>query len=452
MSKYDSSLIEHSVQKLLRRYFPDETPFFVLGVSGGVDSMSLLYIFKKLGIDALVSHVNYQKRGEASDKDAELVEGFASAWDFECHVSTLDVPEDEGINFQQWARQKRYDIYRGLVHEYDADGIAVAHHEDDQVETILQKLFRGAGLASWSSMEVWDGEVFRPYLHISRSQIEEYAGQEAIPYRTDESNLKSGYARNFLRNEWLQQLKQFFPGWKKNVLRIVEQAKNYEDAVKWIAGQVTEGRSIRREAYHTLEPGLQRALILWLAKQQNPELTISQNSLWELSELKNLQTGQEITLTPKLSVMRDRDCYVLTGGAEKSSEPLVIERFELESDVLQTDELIISLQTHKNPDFETTLFVDADKIAWPVTLRPWRAGDRFQPLGMEGHQLVADHLTNRKVSAAHKGEALVMESFEETICAIIFPPIKNQAPPGSISEQVKCDSNTAQSIQIKYRS
>jgi len=451
MSKSDSSLIEHTVQKSLRRYFPQGTPFFILGVSGGVDSMSLLYIFKKFGIDALVSHVNYQKRAEASDKDAELVEGFASAWGFECHVATLDAPEEEGINFQQWARQKRYDIYRNLADEYDAGGIAVAHHEDDQVETILQKLFRGAGLASWSGMEVWDGEVFRPYLHISRSQIEEYAEQEAVPFRTDESNLESGYARNFLRNEWLHQLKQFFPGWKKNVLRIADQAQNYEEAVKWIAGQITDSQGIRRKAYHTLEPGLRRALILWLAKQQNPELTISQNSLRELSELRNLQTGQEITLTPNLSVMRDRDYYVLAESSETSMEPMTIERFELESNVLQTDELIISLQPHKSPDFETALYLDADKITWPLTLRSWRAGDRFQPLGMEGHQLVADHLTNRKISAAHKSEALVMESFEETICAIIFPPIKNQAPPGSISEQVKCDSNTAQSIEIKYR-
>ncbi len=95
--------------------------------------------------------------------------------------------------------------------------------------------------------------------------------------------------------------------------------------------------------------------------------------------------------------------------------------------------------------------MDADKMSWPVTVRTWQSGDRFQPLGMKGHQKIADHLTDRKVSAAHKEKALVIESFEETICALIFVPIKKQLPPGTISEQVKCDARTNHCFEIKYR-
>jgi tRNA(Ile)-lysidine synthase len=451
MSKSDFLPIESIVQKKLAKHFPDQAPpFFVIGVSGGMDSMSLLYIFKRLEISGLVVHINYQKRGEASDKDAELVEQMAFEWGFDCQTISVDATEAKDQNFQQWARDMRYGIFRDLAKEHSAEGIAVAHHEDDQIETILQKIFRGAGLTSWTAMDVWDDTIFRPFLDISRAQIEKYVEDKAIPYRTDESNFESDFARNFLRNEWLERLTDFFPGWKQNVLRVNEQAGNYEKAIEWISYQMTSEQGIDRKAFHLLVQNVQKALILYLLKQREPGIEISHDSLQQIEDLGDLQTGKAIQLTGCFSVLRDRDHYCIVENDSDDFPPLFLQFDQLKNSPFQDNNLKLSVEQFDQPDFEKALYLDTEKISWPIKLRRWKSGDRFQPLGMEGHQQVSDHLTNRKVSAAKKDKALVIETFEEKICAVIFPPIKNQMSIGTIAEQVKCDLNTKNCLKIQH--
>lgn len=450
MSKSELSPIEAAVQSNISQYF-ESSPHFIVAVSGGMDSVCLLHTFKELEISGLVAHINYQKRGEASDKDADLVEQLAFEWGFESHIATADPSDAEGENFQQWARDFRYDVFRNLTKEHSADGVAVAHHEDDQVETILQKIFRGAGLASWSGMQAWDGELFRPLLEISRAQIEQYVEKKDLPYRTDESNLESDFARNFLRNEWLPKLSNFFPGWKSNIHQVNEQAQNYEQAIAWIADRVRDEQGIKREEFHSLQPGVQKAVILHLLKRKDPGLEISKDHLYRVEELSDLQTGKTIDFNSQLSVVRDRGHYVLHKNTDPGFEEVIIHQKELKNSSIKIGSLEISEEVWNNPDFGNALYLDVSKVSWPITLRRWEHGDRFQPLGMEGHQQVSDHLTNRKINAAHKEKALVLESFEETICAIIFPPIKIQTPPGTISDQVKCDADTKRCLKVIFR-
>lgn len=449
MSKSTLSRIEKTVAEAVESYF-DSSPFFVVAVSGGVDSMCLLQAFHRLDISAVVAHVNYQKRGNASDKDARLVAKMSKKWGFEYELLKGDPQEAVDKNFQQWARDVRYRFFRHLVAKYDADGIALAHHKDDQVETVLQKLFRGAGMASWSGMDIWDGELFRPLLGISRNQIEAYADENDIPYRTDESNLENDFARNFLRNEWTDRLASFFPGWEGNILRMGEEAENYRSALQWIAQQITDQRKINKQAFDKLDPGLQRALVLHILKKEAPEIYISRQNLMRVNELSDLQTGKAIQLSSEYSIIRDREYYVLVKKQNKGFEVQELQQDELKVSPISIGEVELLVTPYSNPDFGKELYLDVDKISWPIRVRKWGIADRLQPLGMDGHQTVAEHLTNRKVSAAHKDEVLVIESFEETICAIIFPPIKNQSPPGTISELVKCDGSTKDCLRIKY--
>ncbi|WP_171032961.1 tRNA lysidine(34) synthetase TilS [Fodinibius saliphilus] len=452
MNRSDLLLIEKKVETQIARYFDkDKLPFFIVAVSGGVDSMCLLYILKRLGVKGLVAHVNYQKRGKESDKDAELVEQMAFEWGYDCQTVEVDPVNAEGENFQQWARQLRYQVFEGLCHEYNADGIAVAHHEDDQVETILQKIFRGAGLGSWIGMGKWDGKLFRPLLDFSRKQIEEYANSRCVPFRTDASNLDTDFARNLLRNEWLRKLEEFFPGWKKNVLRIREQAENYSDSIAWIADRVTNSKGIKREDFHSLALGLQKAVILFLLKKKDSSLQVSRKNLKRIENLVSLQTGKRVEFTPSYSIIRDRDYYVLTGSDKEDFKPIVIQKDALTDGRVRNKNFSLQLIEEIDPGFKKGLYLDADKIQWPITIRSWQAGDVIQPLGMEGHQKVADHLTNRKVRASQKEKTVVIESFEETICAIIFTPIKKQSVTGTISEQFKCDADTKECLLITNR-
>ncbi|MDR8394057.1 tRNA lysidine(34) synthetase TilS [Aliifodinibius sp. S!AR15-10] len=451
MSKSDLSSIENRVAQHLATYFAGESPSFVAGVSGGPDSMALLYILKRLEVEVVVVHVNYQKRGEASEKDQELVEQMSDRWGFDCHTVRLDPAEAEGQNFQQWARKRRYQVFRELQNEYGSDGIAIAHHQDDQVETVLQKLFRGAGLASWSAMSVWEPPLFRPLLDTTQKQVMDYIEERAIPYRTDRSNLENDFARNLLRNEWLDKMGDFFPGWRKNVLRLPQQAELFTEALTCLEEQVTDNRDrINLTALGELSIGLQKALILHMLKGFDPDIEVTTGALDQLEDLASLQTGKSIQLTEHYSLLNDRNWLKFVYEQPDSLTLIKIREEDLKKKPFSFDGLRFSVQEFVDPDYENTLYLDLEKITWPLSLRRWKAGDAFQPFGMVGHQNVSDHLTNRKISAAEKRKALVLESFEETIAAVIFPPIEKITPPGTISEFVKCDQETSECLVISW--
>lgn len=444
MSKSDLLPIEQSVQSYLATYFPSSaTPSFVIGVSGGADSMCLLHVLHLLGVDFQIVHVNYQKRGPASDKDAELVQSAADELNVACEIIAVEPEEAADANFQQWARDVRYNAFQIKAQNIGATGIATAHHQDDQLETILQKIFRGGGFASWSAMDVWDGQLFRPLLTISRQQIEEYCQKKSIPYRDDATNFQSNYARNFLRNEWLPELEDHFPGWRTNILRVKEQAEVFSESLKFVLKNISDDKNrIRRKDFLQLPEKLQKSVLLYYANGVDADAEISRSSLNELWKVGQLQTGKAIQLTDHLELMRDREHLKLVVNSTDTTTHLELQKEHLQDGATSLNGLKMALQPYQNPDFEHKLYLDSESIAWPLRLRQWRSGDRFQPLGMEGHQTVADHLTNRKISAAAKDRALVVESFEETICAVIFPPIENRVPPGTISESAKCSPST----------
>lgn len=444
--------IEKQVGKALESYFQDSDPLFIIGVSGGVDSMSLLHVFYRLKVRALVVHVNYGKRGVESDKDAELVEQMAFEWGYDCHSVKADYDSearDEG-NFQQWARNLRYEIFRALQAEHNARGIAVGHHEDDLIETILQKIFRGAGLESWSAMQVWNKELFRPLIHVTGRQIEQYAEKNSVPFRTDRSNLRSDFARNFLRNEWLEGLENYFPGWRDNILRIPDQADLFGQALEELAEDIIiDENRIDREKFLELRRELRSALLLHLLKDTRPGLSISHDALNELSELESLQTGKSIQLASDLFIMRNRTSFDLMAGGTKESRECLIQKKAIEAGVVSVHRLAFRLDSFDNIDYAQGLHLDIGSLEWPLKLRSWEEGDRFQPLGMKGRQNVSDHLTNRKISASRKKEALVLETFDGIICAVIFPPDKKYARPGTISEQFKCGEHTQKCLIVK---
>lgn len=424
---------------------------FVLGVSGGIDSTCLLHIFANLDIKVIAVHINYKTRGEASKKDADFVGQTCKQLNVENRVFEIDSKDASYSNFQAWARKVRYDCFEKVAREANATGIAVAHNEDDQVETILQKIFRGSGLAGWAAMQIWDGRLFRPLLNISRKEIEQYCKENNIDYRVDSSNLENKYARNFLRNEWLPQLAQHFPGWRTNILRAADQAEVFKSALEYIFQDIgVSENEVERNSFLALPLPLQKSLLLLFVQKADPDVSLSKDALRELPKLKKLQTGKKIQLADALYLMRDRNVFKLMPDENHTGKSLEIRIEQLTKGPITYENLELSMWRFEKPDFANTLYLDAEKLRWPLHLRSWREGDKIQPLGMTGHQTVADHLTNRKIGAAEKPKAMVVEDFEETIAAVIFPSAK-KAEPGTISELFKCTASTDQTLIIKNR-
>lgn len=404
--------------------------------------MALMYLFHQLDVQSLIVHVNYSKRGQASDRDQELVEEMAFEWGFDCHSLQLDLPPAETGNFQNWARNQRYQIFKALKEEIHAQAIVTAHHQDDQLETILQKLLRGSGASAWKGMEIWNGELFRPLLPFPKQMILEYCNKENIPFRTDETNLTSEFARNFIRHELTARLDKFFPGWKQNILALPQRARVTDEALQHLVLNSSDGNALEVKALEKFSEELQMAVIKRFLENHGVE-GISKGQLDELRKALDLETGKYVELEEQMRLVRDRNHLILDFSRKPFSEK-TLTRKQLDSGISAGFVTLRIVASRQNPD----LYMDADKMDFPLVLRQWQAGDRFVPFGMSGSQNVSDHLTNRKVSAALKQKALVLCGSDGTIYALFSP----EGQGGSISELVRCTEQTVNFLTVNFKS
>ncbi len=444
MNKFVSKSIEESVQSSLIN-LANSSPFLILGVSGGPDSMALLYALFKLKAKVFVVHINYALRGESSDLDQELVEGMSASWGFECCSVKLDSKKGNR-NFQNWARKERYRIFRKLKKELKADAILTAHHQDDQVETILQKIFRGGSPKTWQGLSIWDGELLRPLLSFRKKEILAYCKEEAIPFRIDESNLESTYARNFLRHEFSETMDKFFPGWKENILRLQEKGRITESAVNHIYDNLRKDSALDLVGFSELAEELKASILKKYIEDQIPDVKLSKGLLLELEKIETLQSGVSINIDEEYALLRGRSVISISSKKDSGSPERNLYREEVEVGVSVKN---FTFEIQENQDRSPNLSIDSESLEWPLTVRNWKNGDRFRPFGMNGSQKISDHLTNRKIPSAKKEKALILSGADGTIYAIIFPEEGINKEIGSISEIAKCTETTKDFLTIK---
>ena len=448
MSKFESALAVREFRKQLKNCFPESTPHFICGASGGVDSMCLLYLLHRFGLHATVVHINYGMRGRESDKDQELVEQMANLWRFESVSAKFEPGERDQNNFQAWARDVRYRVFRDLMDETGADYIITAHHRDDQVETILQKIFRGAGLSNWKGMNVLDGDLFRPLLEVPKDEITEFAKANEIPFREDQSNLEATYARNVIRLKLAPELDTFFPGWSDNILKISQRAEEAERLTGEILRRVSEGEGIlNREKYLELDSGIRPVILAEFIRRSVQDGRISGGIKEIAVDLVKLESGGELSLPEGLQLVRDRERIVLKHPG-RETEKQVITIYSTDQLPFQLDGGKISVDKWDGNFSRQELVSDLKAISFPLKIRRWCDGDRIIPLGMNGSKLVSDLLTDHKISSVQKRDAKVVESFDGNLCAVIFPHITANGLPGVIADPVKCTDQTKQVLKL----
>lgn len=448
MSKFELSPIVTEFKKQHSANVKKECSL-IAGVSGGPDSMALLYLLHRFDANCTVVHCNYGLRGEASDKDQELVEKMSGLWGFDCVSVRLEQDDGSEGNFQQWARNRRYQVFYDLMREVKADYIATAHHKDDQVETILQKILRGSGMSSWKGMSVLEDNLYRPLLNISKKEILSFVQKFNVPFRMDGSNEESTYARNFLRHSWVPQLEKLFPGWDSNILKLPARAEEFKKMVDYILNDVAvEGEALNFKKFSDLDAVLQPVILHSFITKLDPEANISSRFLRNISDLSNLQTGGEVRVTDEITLKRDREFLILAGRHRQANsfESIVINELDHSFEFAGFSFSRNQKPTNFNP---SELSLDLGKLTFPIKIRLWEKGDEIQPLGMKGTQQVADHLTNRKISSIEKKQALVLQSFDGTIHAVIFPHELENSQIGTISEKAKCDDSTETTLCIR---
>lgn len=371
----------------------------LLAVSGGLDSMVLVHLFQQLNYEIVVLHCNFQLRGLESFEDQQFIQEYSNTNAIPFVFTQFDTEAfaaDFKVSIQVAARELRYSWFYEQLAIQKGDFILTAHHADDNLETFLINLSRGTGLEGLTGIPAQNEKVIRPLLSFSRQQIEEYASVNKLKWREDSSNASDKYLRNKIRHHLVPLLKElnpnFMSSFEKTQSFLSEAQELVDDAAIMVYQQVAreEGEDIYFDLVRLLQlPNYSSYLYQWLKE-------FGFTAWDDIYELVTSQSGKQV-LAPYFRLIKDRDCLILSPlQSQENQQEFEIE--SIESKVKFPLNLDFSTVSKIGVASDSTIFVDQDKLVFPLTLRHWNEGDVFQPFGMEGK--------SKKVSKLFKDEKL----------------------------------------------
>ncbi len=396
----------------------------LLTVSGGVDSMVMLSLFRRNGYEVGIAHCNFQLRGAESDEDELLVAEEAARQGVVCYnrrFDTLAEMERTGESMEMAARRLRYAWFEELRREHGYTAVAVAHHADDSVETFFINLLRGTGLRGLTGISKQIGRVIRPLMFATRKEILEYAVANKIPYREDSSNRSTKYLRNKVRLGLVPRIREINPRFtnlmSRNIDRLSEAQRFIDHAIERIrTTAMTTQNGIDTIDVTKIDPGFPRQFVIYEL------LSTAYGFKGDVTDalcraLENGATGRRFYAREKVAYV-DRERIAVAPIAEDDSCETEVERDAARSycgnSVLYYEHIDIDAVEEYNAPEEVAQ-VDADKLRYPLTLRRWREGDWFVPFGMTGRKKVSDYLTDAKIPAAEKKRQFVLLSGDEIV-------------------------------------
>lgn len=392
----------------LKSSIPDyESKSYLLAVSGGVDSMVMLSLFAQANLKYQVSHINHAKRAEESDKDEDLVERIANKLNVKFHQKRLG--KCSKGNFQEWARNQRYEQWQQILRHENIDYICTAHHKDDSIETFLMNLMRGSGLNGLTGINN-NSHIIRPLLGFTKEQITAYADRNKVEYREDASNAENTYLRNYIRNELLVAIVDRIPNAKLGLNKSMNILKSEQALLQKLVSKQIEARSeFRKGRLHTRIELEEYENEVELMYQNYRKYGFHRN---QIEDILTADTGSEIYSATHV-ILRNRKELISdqTHHRDQTYKELTINKSGFYNWIHNVTIEVSDVKVNNS------ITLDANHL--PVTIRSWRKGDSFAPLGMQGKkQKVKDYLTNIKLDKWSKQETPVIEK-DSVILGII---------------------------------
>ena len=388
----------------------------LVGVSGGADSVVLLHILLKLGFECVVAHCNFHLRGEESMRDEFFVEKLAQKYKLtykKTDFDTVRFAKSNKISIEMAARELRYAWFKKLASKNKCQAIATAHHTDDSIETLLLNLIRGTGLKGLTGIEPRNGDIVRPVLCCTRSEIEQYAQKNKLEYVTDSTNLANEYSRNKIRNLILPMMTDINPSVKQS---LAENISKFRGAWKIYSEKMAE-----IEAEITYTEDSQLFIDIEKLKSQSDPKTV----LFEILQKYQFNGDVINDVFEGLDKSSGKRYFSDTHRLLKDRKHLIVDEIEpnntLEFSIDESTKSIdvpINLKftiLAKHDDFTISkkidkIHIDADKIKFPLTLRKWRKGDSFHPFGMNKSKKLSDFFINEKINRNQKEEIWLLVS------------------------------------------
>ena len=389
----------------------------IVAVSGGADSVMLLRVLVSAGFDCVAAHCNFHLRGDESDRDQSFVESLCAELSVPLeivHFQTEEYAAQHKLSIEMAARELRYGWFEQIRVKHGADVVAVAHHADDVVETFLMNIVRGTGIHGLTGIKPVAGRIVRPLLCLYRSEIEEYMRLNSFAYVTDSTNLQQDYLRNKFRLSVIPLLQSVNPAAKANVLSDIGHLRDVEAIYNARVSQlrqtiVTEGAD-----------GELRIAICELLATEAPSTLLFEYlsplgfTATQCSDMvesaRNANVGRVWQSQSHTSYL-DRGVFTVKPSREDDSSEVIV----TEEDVREGKKaggLSFAIMPAAEVRFSkgnTVAYADLDKVAFPLVVRAWRAGDVVCPLGMNGRaKKVSDVLIDSKISISEKSAVKVV--------------------------------------------
>lgn len=412
----------------------------LLATSGGMDSMVLVHLFQKLNLNFALAHCNFQLRGNESDEDEKFVVAYAKQSNIDFFVTKFDTSnysEENKLSTQVAARNLRYNWFNEISAQENFDYIITAHHADDVAETFLINLSRGTGLDGLTGIPSQNGNIIRPMLPFSRKEIENYVSENNLQWREDSSNASDKYLRNKIRHQIIPVFKEindsFLHSFQNTLDHLNQEQSLVNDAVQMVYEKVVseEKGQLKIDLSVLLQYENYKAyLYQWLNKYGFS----AWNDVYNLIEA---QSGKQI-LSEKFILLKDRGFLILSKKEITNFEEITLHsiteklNFPLKLSLCNLSDI--------SNQMKNVIFVDENKIQFPLIIRKWKEGDYFYPSGMQGKKKVSKYFKDEKFTLFQKQDTWILESNKQIVWIIGY----------RADERFKVENTTQTTIKIAF--
>ena len=392
----------------------------LIAISGGIDSVVLTHLCHKLGLNISLAHCNFNLRGKESDADEGFVLELAENLELEVFVQRFDTElyaKDNKRSIQMAARELRYSWFSELAEQLKFDFILTAHHADDNLETFLINFTRGTGLEGLTGIPEVNDKFVRPLLSFSSKVIETYARTNNIKWRDDSSNKSVKYLRNKLRHEVVPILKEINPGllqsFQTTLNNLNESSEIVEESIDVFLKKAIESIGDKEVRFKISE----------FKKLNNPKPYLFEslkefgfNEWNDVVGLLDAETGKQV-FSPTHRLIKNREHLLLSEiNLEESISISIsdnVSQVETPFGILFFDEADAIFGERTN-----IIFADKDALNFPLTIRQYKAGDVFHPLGMTGKKKVSKYFKDEKLSLLDKENTWLLCSGDDIVWVI----------------------------------
>ncbi|MDT0607751.1 tRNA lysidine(34) synthetase TilS [Croceitalea rosinachiae] len=390
----------------------------LVACSGGLDSMVLTHLCQSLNLNYSLAHCNYNLRADESDGDQKFVEEYALKNDCQAYLTSFNMDDyrnNTNSSIQLLARDLRYEWFNKLMQERNFDYVLTAHHADDSLETFLINLSRGTGIKGLTGIPEQNGNIVRPLLPFSREEILAFANSRQLKWREDSSNIETKYLRNKVRHKIVPLLKELQPNFLEN-FKLTQQ--NLFGTSKLVDVYATE----IQDALFTDKNGVKNINIEELKKKKplkdHLHLLFDPYGFgqWDdIEQLLDATSGKKIySKTHQLT--KNRDFLLLSEFRETDQKEYFF--FEVDDLINEPISMKITQVDSISKNDSNVLYVDSEKLKYPLLLRKWNTGDYFYPLGMKGKKKLSKFFKDEKIDVLSKKNIWLLCSSEKIVWVV----------------------------------